>query len=301
MERQTYWPNLREWERNLYIVLWHERRWMSNADHHGSRAPSNYMDIGAFYVISQLQDTFQKHARTKRFDAFVNLINFKMVEGSSWVLKCQTCVKSNDMRRSSSFFILFDMVYGDNLFGLHKRRFRSKEDNIQDLSQSVYVTNFPANCGTKELREIGAKHGTLVDVFIANRLSKADGHKNENTAPKKIERKVAMLNSSSHMLEHMGGAKAVFAKVKHLHSIPNLKAICNDQGFLDISLKYVGGLWVLIEFPTNSARTKFLTHKGMLHWLNKTLPWSRNFVPRERLIWLDIKGIPLSALGVLNA
>ncbi|GKB98826.1 RNA-directed DNA polymerase, eukaryota, nucleotide-binding alpha-beta plait domain protein, partial [Tanacetum coccineum] len=167
------------------------------------------------------------------------------------------------------------MVYGDNRFGLHKRRFRSKEDNIQDLSQSVYVTNFPANCGTKELREIGAKHGTLVDVFIANRLSKAgkrfgflryirvkdldklvnllreewignfhlfaskprflrksfvvNGHKNENTAPKKIERKVAMLNSSSHMLEHMGGAKAVFAKVKHLHSIPNLKAICNDQ------------------------------------------------------------------------
>ncbi|GJY84702.1 RNA-directed DNA polymerase, eukaryota [Tanacetum coccineum] len=123
----------------------------------------------------------------------------------------------------------------------------------------------------------------------------SDGHKNENTSPKKIERKVVMLNSSSHMLEHMGGEKAVFAKVKHLHSIPNLKAICNDQGFLDISLKYVGGLWVLIEFPTNSARTKFLTHKGMLHWLNKTLPWSRNFVPRERLIWLDIKGIPLSA------
>ncbi|GKA16393.1 RNA-directed DNA polymerase, eukaryota [Tanacetum coccineum] len=49
-------------------------------------------------------------------------------------------------------------------------------------------------------------------------------------------------------------------------------------------------VWVLIEFPTNSTRTKFLTHKGMLHWLNKTLPWSRNFVPREWLIWLDIEG-----------
>ncbi|GKE88085.1 hypothetical protein Tco_1565560, partial [Tanacetum coccineum] len=148
------------------------------------------------------------------------------------VLKCQTCVKSNDMR-------------------------------------------------TKEKREIGAKHETLVDVFIANRLSKAskrfgflryirvkdldklvnllreecignfhlfaskprflrksfvaskqtntniskpsvgnskginglyrsfanvisDGHKNENTAPKKIERKVLMgVGVSTTEVQHM--------------------------------------------------------------------------------------------------
>ncbi|PWA67411.1 hypothetical protein CTI12_AA318580 [Artemisia annua] len=230
------------------------------------------------------------------------------------------------------------MAYGDNQFGFRKRGLRSEEDIIQAVSQATYVTNFPATCGTKELREIGAKHGVVVDVFISNRLSKAGkrfgflkfirvkdldklvnllkeewignfhlfaskprfsrdqfaggkqtpanaskpivgnskgsnglersfsnvvmgGHKDQNSAPRKIEGKVVMLNSSSPILETW----------------------------------YVGGLWMLIEFPTTSARNRFLNHTGMLNWLNKILPWSRNFFPRERLIWLDIEGIPLIA------
>ncbi|GJW50462.1 RNA-directed DNA polymerase, eukaryota [Tanacetum coccineum] len=253
------------------------------------------------------------------------------------------------------------------------RRDRSKEDDVGNLSQSIFVTNFPASCGKKELWEVGAKHGAVVDVFVANRMSKAGkrfafirfirvkdvdrlvsllrgewigsfhlfaskprfarditnkgigkGHEkginfnqggrvhgggqnrsyvnvvkgkaNETKDP--IEKKVVkviMLDSSKPLLEYVGGAKAVFAKVKHLHSIPNLKALCMAERFLELSLKYVGGLWVLIEFQTASARNSFLNHKGMHNWLSKVIPWSRSFVPRERLIWLDIEGIPLVA------
>nr|GEY91155.1 putative ribonuclease H-like domain-containing protein [Tanacetum cinerariifolium] len=61
------------------------------------------------------------------------------------------------------------------------------------------------------------------------------------------------------------------------------------EGFLELSLKYVGGLWVLIEFQTASARNSFLNHKGMHNWLSKVIPWPRSFVPRERLIWFDIE------------
>ncbi|GKA30075.1 RNA-directed DNA polymerase, eukaryota [Tanacetum coccineum] len=91
------------------------------------------------------------------------------------------------------------------------------------------------------------------------------GKANETKDP--IEKKVVkviMLDPSKPLLEHLGGAKAVFAKV-------------------------------LIEFQTTSARNSFLNHKGMHNWLSRVIPWSRSFVPRERIIWLDIEGIPLVA------
>ncbi|GJZ09338.1 RNA-directed DNA polymerase, eukaryota [Tanacetum coccineum] len=99
----------------------------------------------------------------------------------------------------------------------------------------------------------------------------SEGKANETKDP--IEKKVVkviMLDSSKPLLEYVGGAKAVFAK-------------------------YVGGLWVVIEFQTTSARNSFLNHKGMHNWLSRVIPWLRSFVPRERLIWLNIEGIPLVA------
>lgn len=263
--------------------------------------------------------------------------------------------------------------------GYKGQRERSKEDEMSKISQAIFITNFPASCGKIELWEIGANHGSIIDVFIPNRLSKAgkrfgfmkfirvkdidklisllrdewvgkfrlyackprfsrdnklDGNKplaqekkfvpqqwvnhNAGGCPSGLDRNFAnmvkgvgaknepvietksviMLEPNNTVIQHVSGDRAAFAKVKNLHSIPMLKSLFGTEGFLDVYLKYVGGLWVLIEFETNSSRNMFLKHKGVLNWLTKVIPWSRNFVPRERMVWLDIEGIPFVAWSV---
>ncbi|GJQ95008.1 RNA-directed DNA polymerase, eukaryota, reverse transcriptase zinc-binding domain protein [Tanacetum coccineum] len=50
---------------------------------------------------------------------------------------------------------------------------RSKEDAVQKISTSVFVTNFPDHFNAKDLRNACKQYGYVVDAFIPNRRSKA--------------------------------------------------------------------------------------------------------------------------------
>nr|GEX82143.1 RNA-directed DNA polymerase, eukaryota [Tanacetum cinerariifolium] len=50
---------------------------------------------------------------------------------------------------------------------------RSKEDDVQKISTSVFVTNFPDGYGAKDLWNTSKLYGHAVDVFIPNRRTKA--------------------------------------------------------------------------------------------------------------------------------
>ncbi|GJS72198.1 nucleotide-binding alpha-beta plait domain-containing protein [Tanacetum coccineum] len=51
--------------------------------------------------------------------------------------------------------------------------FRSKEDDVQQISTSVFVTNFPDQFSAKDLWNTCKQYGYVVDTFIPNRKSKA--------------------------------------------------------------------------------------------------------------------------------
>nr|GFA43202.1 RNA-directed DNA polymerase, eukaryota [Tanacetum cinerariifolium] len=50
--------------------------------------------------------------------------------------------------------------------------FRSKEDDVAKISVSVYVSNFPNSCSTKDLFHQCKQYGHVVDSFIPNKRSK---------------------------------------------------------------------------------------------------------------------------------
>nr|GEW59694.1 nucleotide-binding alpha-beta plait domain-containing protein [Tanacetum cinerariifolium] len=52
---------------------------------------------------------------------------------------------------------------------------RSKEDDVQNISTSVFVTNFSDGYGAKDLWKTCKLYGHVVDVFIPDRRTKADG------------------------------------------------------------------------------------------------------------------------------
>ncbi|GJY51940.1 RNA-directed DNA polymerase, eukaryota, reverse transcriptase zinc-binding domain protein [Tanacetum coccineum] len=72
-----------------------------------------------------------------------------------------------------------------------------------------------------------------------------------------------------------------------------LLAMCRNEGFMEVEFKYLGGLWVLFEFPSKEAKEKFLNHNGIKSWFSTLKPWYDEFVVDERLIWLEIESVPI--------
>ncbi|GKC15182.1 reverse transcriptase domain, reverse transcriptase zinc-binding domain protein [Tanacetum coccineum] len=88
---------------------------------------------------------------------------------------------------------------------------------------------------------------------------------------------------------------ALLGCFKDIRSIGNIRTLCKMEGFIDVEFKYLGGLWVLFVFNTNDAKDKFLNHKVVNTWFSTLKLWHDDFVVDERLIWIDVEGIPIRA------
>nr|GEY14186.1 hypothetical protein [Tanacetum cinerariifolium] len=88
---------------------------------------------------------------------------------------------------------------------------------------------------------------------------------------------------------------ALLGCYKDFHAIANTRSMCRSEGFLDVEFKYLGGLWVLFEFSTQEVKVNFQKHKGILAYFSSLTPWYDEFVVKERLIWLEIEGVPFRA------
>ncbi|GKD09980.1 RNA-directed DNA polymerase, eukaryota, nucleotide-binding alpha-beta plait domain protein, partial [Tanacetum coccineum] len=59
--------------------------------------------------------------------------------------------------------------------GSHKQNsLQSKIDQASRISKSVFVSNFPDGCTAKDLWRVCNDYGTVVDVFIPIKKSKAE-------------------------------------------------------------------------------------------------------------------------------
>ncbi|GJX36355.1 reverse transcriptase domain, reverse transcriptase zinc-binding domain protein, partial [Tanacetum coccineum] len=88
---------------------------------------------------------------------------------------------------------------------------------------------------------------------------------------------------------------ALLGCFKDFWSIANTCIMCSSEGFVDVDFKYLGGLWVLFYFNTKESRDKFLNHKGVNSWFSILKGWHDDFVVEERLIWLEVEGVPIRA------
>ncbi|GJS49220.1 RNA-directed DNA polymerase, eukaryota [Tanacetum coccineum] len=88
-------------------------------------------------------------------------------------------------------------------------------------------------------------------------------------------------------------SRHVMGKVKDLNSIPNLLTLLSKEGFPEVKLSYLGGMWVLIELVNVATKMKLLQHTGVNSWFNVIQAAKHDFVSDERVVWVDIEGIPL--------
>nr|GFD10817.1 RNA-directed DNA polymerase, eukaryota [Tanacetum cinerariifolium] len=67
------------------------------------------------------------------------------------------------------------------------------------------------------------------------------------------------------------------------------------EGFLSVRTVYLGGLWVMIELNFPKTKNKLMNHVGVASWFKSLHNVHAEFVSKERIVWIDIEGVPLHA------
>nr|GFA18795.1 hypothetical protein [Tanacetum cinerariifolium] len=90
-------------------------------------------------------------------------------------------------------------------------------------------------------------------------------------------------------------ANFVMGEVRFFSSINNLRVLLHNEGFTDIEMVYLGGLWVLIKLGFAKAKLNFMKHTGVASWFVRICNAQNDFVANDRIVWVDIEGVPLHA------
>nr|GEV02316.1 RNA-directed DNA polymerase, eukaryota [Tanacetum cinerariifolium] len=90
----------------------------------------------------------------------------------------------------------------------------------------------------------------------------------------------------------MGRAKDVFA-------MPKLPFIISKEGFQNVKLSYLRGMWVLFEFDSLASKEKFLNHSGIGSWFTELIQATSSFENDKRSFGFPLRDF-LSKLGLLT-
>ncbi|GJX19406.1 RNA-directed DNA polymerase, eukaryota [Tanacetum coccineum] len=193
---------------------------------------------------------------------------------------------------------------------------QSKADQTMRVSISVYVSNFPDGSTSKDLWKVCNDYGTLVDVFIPNKKSKVgndlhllgksscfsrvlltsiivSGQPPMGVYGPSISSSPAMMLDESCVI-NCDLSKNFMGKVKDVSLISKLRTLFMDEGFTVGQLLYLGGMWVMIECVNAESKVKMMRHSGVKSWFSTIRNATLDFVSDERIVWVDIEGIPLN-------
>ncbi|GKB67608.1 hypothetical protein Tco_0929020 [Tanacetum coccineum] len=84
-------------------------------------------------------------------------------------------------------------------------------------------------------------------------------------------------------------------EVLQFSSINNLQVLLFNEGFHNTRIVYLGGLWVMIELNSSKSKLKFMEHVGVASWFRSLGNAQSDFAAKERIVWVDIEGVPLNA------
>ncbi|KAI3680913.1 hypothetical protein L6452_35692 [Arctium lappa] len=97
--------------------------------------------------------------------------------------------------------------------------------------------------------------------------------------------------------------KALIAEVDNFSLLQNIGSFSDAEGCTEVKIKYLGGLFVMLDFPvTSGSRVKAMLEKRTSPWKNwfrRVFPWKPKFKVVERIAFLTIHGIPPHARNPL--
>ncbi|GKB79236.1 RNA-directed DNA polymerase, eukaryota [Tanacetum coccineum] len=143
----------------------------------------------------------------------------------------------------------------------------------------------PYNSGGFAHSNVHAPSGPYVTAFKGNTPLNAP-----STPPSSV---LTLVLDDSCVIER-DLSRHVMGSVKDLNSIPNLRTLLTKEGFPEVKLSYLGGMWVMLELDKVATKQKLLQHIGVNSWFQVLQDAVQDFVSDERVVWVDIEGIPLN-------
>ncbi|GKF12765.1 hypothetical protein Tco_0050691 [Tanacetum coccineum] len=152
---------------------------------------------------------------------------------------------------------------------------KTKKDDVLKIFTSVFVTNFPEQTSAKDLWNAPkgstsshqpAMKGKIRDSSIRN--TKDNGHRDDVSSYANVVKNQSQGNGENDskpvlvlddsFVNTQDYSCCLNRKVKEVEVLENLKVALRNKGFIDIDLRYMGGLWVMIAFDSVEAKEKFL-------------------------------------------
>lgn len=87
-------------------------------------------------------------------------------------------------------------------------------------------------------------------------------------------------------------SNAIFGRVKDFASLANLKVALGNEGFGDVVIKYMGELWVMMEFKSKVVIHKFQECTSVMSWFSQVVNATPEFEVEGRIAWVEVEGIP---------
>nr|GFB15665.1 nucleotide-binding alpha-beta plait domain-containing protein [Tanacetum cinerariifolium] len=125
---------------------------------------------------------------------------------------------------------------------------RSVQDEVLKVSTSVFITNFPDQAGAKELWNACKPYGRVVDAFIPDRRPKIGKRFGFVRFIKVFDAESDTMNTPSLVIgddcvNQEDYLCCLNVKVKELGSLSNLKVVLGNEGFNELGIRYLRGLW----------------------------------------------------------
>ncbi|GJS47553.1 RNA-directed DNA polymerase, eukaryota [Tanacetum coccineum] len=123
-------------------------------------------------------------------------------------------------------------------------------------------------------------------------------HGNGESKVDRQEPKKKQLTLSDQELVQISDSQAIaLVKVKRVESINSLYQICKEEGFDNIKIFHIGGLWLWLQFQNVKACNAFKSNNTLKSFFSSVKSVSKNFYVDERMAWVEISGLPLCAWG----
>ncbi|GJY20644.1 RNA-directed DNA polymerase, eukaryota, reverse transcriptase zinc-binding domain protein [Tanacetum coccineum] len=118
-----------------------------------------------------------------------------------------------------------------------------------------------------------------------------------NTKPSHTNPKRIITFNDQDLINVINTDSILLVKLKDIDSMSNMYTICRNEGFSDLNIHHVGGYWIWIQFPSSSACSKFQENESLKKLYSVKRAPSSNFTVDERILWIEISGLPLCAWG----
>nr|GFB86578.1 nucleotide-binding alpha-beta plait domain-containing protein [Tanacetum cinerariifolium] len=94
-------------------------------------------------------------------------------------------------------------------------------------------------------------------------------------------------------------SNALLGRVKEFESLSNLKNAFSNEGFAKMNVRYMGELWVLLEFATSESKDLFKKNVGMGSWFSELKQAYVDFIPEGRIV-CDVEVVPDTSFDESN-